>query len=561
MDTKKILLTLIASALLLVSCDKLSVNELIKSAPQIESISPLSGSIGNQVVVTGSNLETVVGATIGGEKVEIAQRVSDTKIILTVTENAKSGVISLSNAVGSSESEQSFTMEYPTPVINADKVDAEVEMADNLFLTGQHLNTVGKVLFTAQGQTEAHEGSIVSQNDKEILVKVPFVEADYAKVEFQYFDGTKQTVTTVIPEGKIRILRYQPNVTSVSAGKATVGESITLSGDYMNKIEKVSLGSIDCFVSQQTENSLKFIVPTSDALADGDNNLALSITYFDGREQKTLNPNFNIFVPYVYHWIDKKLYAQGRDVEEFASFFSPETGLVYSNSDWRTIVDPVSYANQANNCSANQVPKTDEQTYNSVKPYFFFAGVSAGNLQINSPAGSASMLKNFYFYNNSANDYRVTGANANCYGTPVMTYLYLDPSVPAMKALADRVKNGEIDRIDASTFPINAAEKKMGDISISGLKASLNDAVFAPGVFSDLYNETAKDKDRDAALNDAVILVVYYNVKGSTLNVADNIKRIGFLHIKRIHYVNYNNTKAPSTSSIVFDMYWQKHDM
>ena len=43
-------------------------------------------------------------------------------------------------------------------------------------------------------------------------------------------------------------------------------------------------------------------------------------------------------------------------------------------------------------------------------------------------------------------------------------------------------------------------------------------------------------------------------------NVADNIKRIGVLHIKTVDFKLYNNTNAPSSSSIEFDMYWQKHD-
>ena len=32
------------------------------------------------------------------------------------------------------------------------------------------------------------------------------------------------------------------------------------------------------------------------------------------------------------------------------------------------------------------------------------------------------------------------------------------------------------------------------------------------------------------------------------------------LHIKHIDFKLYNNTNAPSSSSISFDMYWMKHD-
>jgi hypothetical protein len=49
-------------------------------------------------------------------------------------------------------------------------------------------------------------------------------------------------------------------------------------------------------------------------------------------------------------------------------------------------------------------------------------------------------------------------------------------------------------------------------------------------------------------------------VKGQAANAAENIKRIGFLHIKHVDFKLYNNTKAPSSSRVTFDMYWMKHD-
>ena len=37
------------------------------------------------------------------------------------------------------------------------------------------------------------------------------------------------------------------------------------------------------------------------------------------------------------------------------------------------------------------------------------------------------------------------GINGNCYGTPVLTFLYLDPTKSGYKALVDEVKNGTLD--------------------------------------------------------------------------------------------------------------------
>ena len=297
---------------------------------------------------------------------------------------------------------------------------------------------------------------------------------------------------------------------------------------------------------------MKFAVPSSENYVDGDNTMALKISYFDGREVHTLTDAFVVKVPFVYFWENKKVYAQGRDVEELSSFFSPETGLVYANADWITKVDPISYQYKAATCSANNKPAVSESEYNSVNPYFFFSGVNAGTLQINSPAGSNGQLKNFYMINNSADENRVPGINGNCYGTPVLTFLYLDPTKSGYKALIDEVKNGTLDNIDETTFPIDIEAKTCRGFSISSMKTSINTDVWAPGIF-----EVGKEQKVNVG---AVLLILYYNVNGSTSNVADNVKRIGLLHIKTIDFKMYNNTNAPSSSSIEFDMYWQKKD-
>ena len=383
-------------------------------------------------------------------------------------------------------------------------------------------------------------------------MKIPYVESDKASITFKYFNGTSEVETPLESAPQMVVARYEPNVTTSSFEAAKIGDIIVLSGTYLNKIDKVLLGDLECNITLQNENELKFAVPSSENYVDGDNTMALKISYFDGREVHTLTDAFVVKVPFVYFWENKKAYGQGRDVEEMSSFFSPETGLVYANSDWREKVDPISYTYQAATCSAANKPAVSEGEYNSVNPYFFFSGVNAGQLQINSPAASASQLKNFYWFNNSANEYRVTGANGNCYGTPVLTFLYLDPSNSKSKALADKVKNGTLDNIDEATFPIDVDAKTCGEISIASMKTSLNTDVWANGIFT-----VGVEKK---ATVDAVILILYYNVNGSTSNVAENVKRIGLLHIKTVDFKMWNNTNAPSSSSVEFDMYWQKKD-
>ena len=94
------LASLFACVIFWTSCDSISMKDVVVSAPQIVSFSPESGSIGSEIVVTGEYLDDVVSATIGGEKVTILQKVSNERLSLKVTGNAKSGKIVLSNSVG-----------------------------------------------------------------------------------------------------------------------------------------------------------------------------------------------------------------------------------------------------------------------------------------------------------------------------------------------------------------------------------------------------------------------------------------------------------------------------
>ena len=534
----------------LCGCDSTSMKDVAVSSPEILSFSPESGSIGSEIVVTGEYLDDVVSATIGGGKAVILQKVSNRRLSLKVTNQARSGKIVLVNSIGEGVSEGDFILEYPAPVVSQAGMPSEVEMGNNLLLSGSSMNVVSAVLFTAEGGTEGNEAEIISQSENEIVVKVPYVESDKAIVTFKYFNGTKEVETSSSSAPKFTVKRYQPEVTTTVFEPINVGDMVVLEGAYLNKIDKVLLGDIECTITLQTETELKFVVPSSENYVDGDNTVVLKISYFDGREVHTLTDVFVVKVPFIYFWENRKVYGQGRIEGQLSSFFSPETGLVYANSDCSTVVDPVSMKYKAATCSANNKPAVSESEYNSVNPYFFFSGASAGQLQINSPANSKTQLRNFYSTTNSSS--QVTEGKIDCYGTPALTFLWLDPSKSGYKTLIDEVKNGTLSKIDETTFPIDVEAKTCRGFSIASAKASPNTDVWAPDIF--------KVGEEKVANVDAVLLVFYYNVKGSVDNVADNIKRIGVLHIKTVDFKLYNNTNAPSSSSIEFDMYWQKQD-
>ena len=546
------LAALFACLFFLCGCDSTSMKDVAISSPEVLSFSPESGSIGSEVIVTGEYLDDVVSATIGGGKVTILQKVSNQRLSLKVTDQARSGKIVLTNSIGEGVSEAEFTLEYPAPVVSQTGVPSEVEMGNNLLLSGSHMNVVSTVLFTAaEGGTAGNEAEIVSQNENEIVVKVPYVESDKAIVTFKYFNGIKEVETSSSSAPKLTVKRYRPEITTTVFEPANVGDMVVLEGAYLNKIDKVLLGDIECTITLQTETELKFVVPTSDSFKNGDNIVPLKISYFDGRETPTLTDEFIVRVAFVYYWENRTIHAQAG---ETSAFFSPETGRVYSNDVWSQEVDIIAAAGK-NTCKTANIPVVSETDYNSVNPYFFIPGSSSKfNLAINSPANSNGQLKNF----KTSGKASITGGSSY-YGTPALSFAYLDPETnPDCAELVNNVKAGNIKKIDEITFPLDVEKKTCAGIKPSVSAAPTTDA-------------WAKDKfeagvEKTNVTIDAVFLVFYYNVKGYDNKAADknpvkDVKRIGLMYIKSADFKMKEGTeKDPSASSITFDMYWQKQD-
>lgn len=541
--------------LLATGCDKTYVDDVTRYAPLIESFSPASAPVGAEIIITGQHLSGVTKAYIGDQEMVIKEKVSDTRLSIVAGANGRDGRIVLENTVGKGESESEFIYSYAVPSLKPALLQESVVMGEQLLLTGTDLSAVEAVIFTAEGQENGREGDIQEQSASEIVARVPYVENGNVRITLRYFDGNSSVTTPLDEAPSIVVVRVVPVFDQpVVLERTAVGKSVTLTGENLDKVDRILVGGVEAVVSKQPA-SLTFTVPAGD-FQDGDTETNVVAEYFDGNETITLSESFVVYVPYLMFWENMRVWAQGRDVESMSSFFSPQTGRVYANSDWRTVIDPISYQYQAATCSAGNTPNkaviTEEQ-YNSVNPYFFFSGVSAGQLQVNSPANSTGQLRNFYFENNSADEYRVTGVKGDCYGTPVLTFRYLDSSNAVEKALIDQVKNQTLEHIDEESFPIDVEAKTVGGIGISSAKGTLNSDVWAAGKYTAGTDAAAVDVD-------AVLMVLYYGYDGSAENVAANIRRIGFLHIRTVNFKTYNNTKAPSSSDVTFNCYWQKYD-
>lgn len=545
---------------LFTACESTSVDETIVSVPVIESFTPQAAPVGSEIVITGNYLNAVSKAEIGGVEVTIKERVSDMRLSIIATADARDGVITLYNSEGSASSAEAFTYSYAAPEITTTILQAQVDMGDQMLIAGKYMGAVDGVLFTAEGYEVAHEATIISRSATELVVKCPYVEAETARITLRYFDGTTMTETDKTSAPTITVMRYKPQFDEQTFARTDVGRSVTLTGSYLDKVDKILVGGFEaqCF---KEHDKLSFTVPAGD-FVDGETVTELKAVYFDGYEELILSDAFVVYVPFVKYWENMRTWGHSKLVEQLSSFFSPETGVVYANADWRTVLDPIAYQYQASTCSVAQVSNVSADEYNSVVPYFYFYCNNSCDLSVNSPASSNSLFKNFWIGNLSGNENRLPGANSSCFGTPVLAFRALKDSNPTEKELADKVRRCELEDINPVLFPADVTAQTIGGIGVSSSSAQLKDKDWAPELFGD------KKSDVMGVKPDAVVLIMYYAHPGpeqgadGKFNFASNLKRIGFLHITNVNFVidQSNSSKPASMSDYTFNCYWQKYD-
>ena len=565
---RRLLLTITGLAALLaatLSCEQVSINEVQPHAPVVTGFTPASAPAGAIVVVTGEYLNNVNAARIGNVPVDIVERVSNTRLSVRVGQDVTSGVITLTNAVGSGSSEASFSCTFAVPSLTASLLPEQADMGEEILLSGTNLNSVREVLFTADGH-EGHAATVVSCTDDEMVIKVPYVEEASAKIILSYFDGSSVVKTPAASAPAMTVVRYVPTFDDYTLVRTAVGMSVVLTGKNLQNVEKVLVGGFEAFISATPER-LSFTVPAGD-FQDGTTTVPVEVIYFAGNEKKVLDPAFEVYVPFVKYWENISLVAQGRTAaSSYTSFFSPETGRAYPNKEWATVLDPVAMTYKMDMwASANVHKNVKAEEYSSVVPYFFFSANSAGPLQINSPANSSSQIRNFFvsFEGTPAADYRVPGGQIDIAGTPVLTFRYLSSAKEAENAIRQMVISGNMEKLDEEVFPIDVANKKIAGVD-APTAGSVNSKTWLPDFDAEaaVKENPLSDHPGVKPSEEAIILVCYYGPEGyNAESPASNIRRIGLIQITQVDWIQYvsGSTKNYGGSIITFNCYWQKYD-
>ena len=155
-----------------------SADPLTMVVPTINSVSPNPGKTGNNITVTGADLDLITSVSFSGQTEgegdkatvqqtngEILEGGTATQIIVKIPTDATEGVVNFhTDAKKTVSSEDVLTL--VKPAISSISPLA-VETRENITITGSNLDIVEKVIF--QGNIE---GEIVSSSETELVVKV-----------------------------------------------------------------------------------------------------------------------------------------------------------------------------------------------------------------------------------------------------------------------------------------------------------------------------------------------------------------------------------------------------
>ncbi|PHN01172.1 IPT/TIG domain-containing protein [Flavilitoribacter nigricans] len=251
-----------------------SVPALDITAPTITDISPALIKAGNDITLSGTDLDLVTEVVFGGGQVGNIISKSETELVVTVPWEATEAVVTVNTVAETSSS--ASVLELIDPTISQ-VTPLAVKDNESITIYGTDLDLVSRVLFDG-----GLEGMIVSQTETELVVNLPLT-AKSGVIVLETVNNA-QVVSNAALEVTSSI---QPLVLSMPS-LAKVGEKIRLEGEKMDAAVQVIFAG-DVAATRYGNKSESFIeVWVPEGAADGPLQL---ITEF---EDVSISPDLNV---------------------------------------------------------------------------------------------------------------------------------------------------------------------------------------------------------------------------------------------------------------------------
>ncbi|HLO68743.1 MAG TPA: IPT/TIG domain-containing protein [Holophaga sp.] len=246
-------LTLASAALVAVAvgCGK-HTDPAASTAPVITSFTPAEGQVGATVTLTGTGFDGTTSVSVGGATATYSRQ-SDTKITLTVPDDAMSGIIGVKNGKGSGGTTTSF---YVTPRIDT-LTPTTGSAGTTITLAGSGFVGATKVSFPTAGGTRINGNFYVnSANQAQVIVPLGAVTGTLQMVASNGATATGPSFTCT--GGAVSA----PALASFSPAQALTGEVLTLTGTGFTGVSEVKIGTVSCYFTLVSDTSITVQIPT-----------------------------------------------------------------------------------------------------------------------------------------------------------------------------------------------------------------------------------------------------------------------------------------------------------
>lgn len=246
-------LALTAALLIGFSACKQEETQEAKS-PEISSIAPTSGYVGDEVTIEGSNFgKTAEENTVkfGSAKATVSSASANRLVVTAPKNNAGQSNITVTTAAGTSKS-VSFT--YLVPQVTITSIDpAAGKAGDVITINGTNFNSIpdnNTVLF---GASMAEVSSAT-----ETSLKVVAPSGIVGKVEVTVSVGTMKSNAV-----EFNFKASKSTITGITPGSAKIGENVTITGAFLEPFadNKVFFGEAEAKLSKSEENEIIAVVP------------------------------------------------------------------------------------------------------------------------------------------------------------------------------------------------------------------------------------------------------------------------------------------------------------
>ncbi|WP_266364961.1 IPT/TIG domain-containing protein [Tellurirhabdus rosea] len=205
-----------------------AVNFFVAFLPANISFSPDRVKPGDQLTITGQNLNRIREVKIGDQVATIASRTEGSAVRVTVPASATSATVSVTNRAGTATSSRTLTV-VQRPVITDFTNRAAV--GGRVTIKGDYLKDAD-VFFTGSTTAAAFDGR---NTEEEIWVKVP-ADADSGPVRVVNPAGTTTTGTAFTVLKPLSGLAFSPD-------SAKAGGTITITGVNLNTVTSVKFSN------------------------------------------------------------------------------------------------------------------------------------------------------------------------------------------------------------------------------------------------------------------------------------------------------------------------------